>query len=68
MVRWTAHLEHQLVQLCHEWSHLLGRLPQAYNQPQLPTLSWLAGASYRGEGTPPASVTALARMRLEDYH
>ncbi|VTM86614.1 Uncharacterised protein [Raoultella ornithinolytica] len=39
--------------------------PQAYNQPQLPTLSWLAGASYRGEGTPPASVTALARMRLK---
>ncbi|HEP0605435.1 TPA: GH36-type glycosyl hydrolase domain-containing protein [Raoultella ornithinolytica] len=65
VVRWTAHLEHQLVQLCHEWSHLLGWLPQAYNQPQLPTLSWLAGASYRGEGTPPASVTALARMRLK---
>ncbi|VTN05617.1 Cellobiose phosphorylase [Raoultella ornithinolytica] len=42
-----------------------GLVTQAYNQPQLPTLSWLAGASYRGEGTPPASVTALARMRLK---
>jgi hypothetical protein len=65
VVRWTAHLEHQLVQLCHEWSHLLGWLPQTYNEPQLPTLSWLASASYSGEGTPPASVTALARMRLK---
>ncbi|ROS20966.1 GH36-type glycosyl hydrolase domain-containing protein [Raoultella terrigena] len=65
VVRWTGHLEHQLVQLCHEWSHLLGWIPQTYSEQMLPTLSWLAGASYCGEGTPPASATALARMRLK---
>lgn len=65
MVRWTRSLESQLVQLCHEWSHLLGWLPPSYSEPQLPTLAWLARASYSGEGTPPASVTTLARMRLK---
>ncbi|MEQ6277153.1 GH36-type glycosyl hydrolase domain-containing protein [Kluyvera huaxiensis] len=65
VVRWTRSLESQLVQLCHEWSHLLGWLPPSYSEPQLPTLAWLARASYSGEGTPPASVTTLARMRLK---
>ncbi|XTZ40210.1 GH36-type glycosyl hydrolase domain-containing protein [Salmonella enterica] len=65
VVRWTKHLEHQLVQLCHEWSHLLSWLPLSYKEPLLPTLNWLASASYSGEGTPPSSVTKLARMRLK---
>lgn len=27
VVRWAEHLEHQLVELCQEWSHLLAWLP-----------------------------------------
>ncbi|KQN55645.1 glycoside hydrolase family 94 protein [Erwinia sp. Leaf53] len=65
VVRWTAHLEQQLVELCHEWSHLLGWLPPAYCGKTLPTLSWLAGATCAGEGTPPASVITYARLRLD---
>ncbi|QUG73505.1 cyclic beta 1-2 glucan synthetase (plasmid) [Erwinia sp. E602] len=65
VVRWTERLEQQLVELCHEWSHLLGWLPPAYCGETLPTLSWLAGATCAGEGTPPASVITYARLRLD---
>ena len=63
--RWTGHLEHQLVQINHEWSLLLGWLPASWNERTLPTLSWLAHPTFSGNGTPPASVTALAQMRLK---
>jgi len=63
-IRWAEHLEHQLVQLCHEWSLLLGWLPASWNEQTLPTLSELARATVTGEGTPPASATGQARMRL----
>ena len=65
VVRWAEHLEHQLVQVCHEWSHLLGWLPPSYDTTTLPTLSWIARAKHTGEGTPPASAITLARMRLD---
>ncbi|MBH2998317.1 cyclic beta 1-2 glucan synthetase [Serratia marcescens] len=64
-VRWTKHLENQLVQLGHEWSLLLDWLPASWNKQTLPTLNWLARATFTGEGTPPASVTAQAQMRLK---
>lgn len=63
-MRWAGHLEHQLVQLCHEWSLLLGWLPASWNEQTLPTLSELARPTLTGTGTPPASVTEQARMRL----
>ncbi|EJV1073418.1 hypothetical protein N6A11_005489, partial [Klebsiella oxytoca] len=59
-----GHLEHQLVQLCHEWSLLLGWLPASWNEQTLPTLSELARPTLTGTGTPPASVAEQARMRL----
>lgn len=65
LLRWTRHLEHQLVQLCHEWSLLLGWLPPSWDEQTLPTLNWLARATFTGEGTPPASVSAHAQMRLK---
>lgn len=65
VVRWTEHLQHQLAELCHEWSDLLGWLPPTYSSQTLPTLSWLARAVYTGEGTPPASVITRARLRLD---
>ncbi len=65
VVRWTEHLEHQLVEMCSEWSHLLGWLPPTYSELTLPTLNWLARASYTGEGTPPTSVITQARRRLD---
>ncbi|WP_039056117.1 glucoamylase family protein [Enterobacter sp. Bisph1] len=65
VVRWTEHLEHQLVELCREWSHLLGWLPTSFSSPTLPTLNWLARAAFTGEGTPPASVIVQARLRLD---
>lgn len=63
-MRWAGHLEHQLVQLCHEWSLLLGWLPASWNEQMLPTLSELARPTLTGTGTPPASVAEQARMRL----
>ncbi|MRS88758.1 cyclic beta 1-2 glucan synthetase [Enterobacteriaceae bacterium RIT714] len=63
-LRWIAHLQHQLVLLCNEWSHLLGWLTAAYDAPELPSLSAIARETYRGEGTPSASAIALARQRL----
>ncbi|WP_148659913.1 hypothetical protein, partial [Klebsiella pneumoniae] len=63
-MRWAGHLEHQLVQLCHEWSLLLGWLPASWNEQTLPTLSELARPTLTGTGTPPASVAEQARMRL----
>ena len=63
--RWTGHLGHQLLQINHEWSLLLGWLPASWNERTLPTLSWLAHPTFSGNGTPPASVTALAQMRLK---
>ncbi|WP_447858344.1 GH36-type glycosyl hydrolase domain-containing protein [Enterobacter ludwigii] len=65
VVRWTEHLEHQLVQLCHEWTHLLGWLTPLYKDQTLPSLNWLATATYSGEGTPTASVITQARLRLD---
>lgn len=65
VVRWAEHLEHQLVELCHEWSHLLAWLPPTYPSETLPTLSWLAQSTDTGEGTPPASVITHARLRLD---
>lgn len=65
VLRWIEHLQRQLVMLCHEWSHLLGWLTSAYGRQPLPSLNWLARANHTGEGTPPASVIALARMRLD---
>ena len=62
--RWAGHLEHQLVQFCHEWSFLLRWLPASWNEQTLPTLGWLANATFNGKGSPPASTTLLARMRL----
>lgn len=62
--RWAGHLEHQLVQFCHEWSFLLRWLPASWNDQTLPTLGWLANATFNGKGSPPASTTLLARMRL----
>ncbi|WP_312061843.1 GH36-type glycosyl hydrolase domain-containing protein [Pantoea septica] len=64
LLRWIGHLEQQLEQLCHEWSLLLGWLPLSWNEQTLPTLSWLARATFTGEGAPPRSVAAQARMRL----
>ncbi|MBF4177678.1 GH36-type glycosyl hydrolase domain-containing protein [Lelliottia nimipressuralis] len=64
VLRWIEHLQRQLVQLCHEWSHLLGWLTPAYDSPTLPSLSELAQATHRGEGTPSTSAITLARMRL----
>lgn len=63
--RWIEHFQHQLVLLCHEWSHLLGWLTPAYSEPTLPSLNWLAQAKHTGEGSPPASVIRLAQMRLD---
>lgn len=65
VVRWIAHLDNQLVELCREWSCLLGWLPPAYDSETLPTLNWLAGAISAGDGTPPPSVITHARLRLE---
>lgn len=65
VARWTEHLAHQLEGLHREWSQLLSWLPPAYNSETLPTLSWLARATYNGEGTPPASVITQARQRLD---
>lgn len=53
------------MQLGHEWSLLLDWLPASWNKQTLPTLNWLARATFTGEGTPPASVTAQAQMRLK---
>lgn len=64
VLRWTEHLQHQLVLICHEWTHLLGWLTPEYDAQALPSLNWLAQATFTGEGTPPASTIALARMRL----
>jgi cellobiose phosphorylase len=65
VLRWLEHLKRQLVQHCQEWSHLLAWLPQSYSDPTLPSLNWLARAKFAGEGTPPASAIALARLRLD---
>lgn len=63
-MRWAGHLEYQLVQLCHEWSLLLGWLPASWNEQTLPTLNELARPTLTGTGTPPASVVEQSRMRL----
>ncbi|WP_313109662.1 GH36-type glycosyl hydrolase domain-containing protein [Atlantibacter sp.] len=65
VVRWTERLEHQLAEMCREWAHLLDWLPTSYDNPALPTLNWLARATYTGKGTPPASVITQARLRLD---
>jgi len=65
VLRWIARLQHQLVLLCHEWSHLLGWLTPTYGAHALPSLNWLAQAKFTGEGSPPSSAIALARIRLD---
>ncbi|WP_449542462.1 GH36-type glycosyl hydrolase domain-containing protein [Enterobacter ludwigii] len=65
VVRWAEQLEHQLIEICHEWSYLLAWLPPTYKSETLPTLSWLAQSTDTGEGTPPASVITHARLRLD---
>ncbi|MFK3704633.1 GH36-type glycosyl hydrolase domain-containing protein [Klebsiella sp. NPDC088457] len=65
VLRWITHLQHQLVLMCHEWSHLLGWLPADYGSQPLPSLSWLAQAKHTGEGTPSASAIGQARLRLD---
>ncbi|MCG8708294.1 cyclic beta 1-2 glucan synthetase [Brenneria sp. 4F2] len=65
VLRWIGHLQRQLIQLCHEWSHLLGWLTPTYDAQALPSLSWLAQAKFTGEGSPPVSAITLARMRLD---
>jgi len=65
VVRWIEHLQHQLVLMCHEWTHLLSWITDAWNAPALPTLSELVQAKHTGAGTPCAASISLARMRLD---
>ena len=65
VLRWIEHLQNQLALLCHEGAHLLGWLTPAYDAEALHSLNWLARAKFTGEGTPPASAIAQARMQLD---
>lgn len=63
--RWVDHLQHQLILICHEWTHFLSWLPASWESESLPTLSWLAQAKHTGEGTPSESAIHQARTRLD---